>query len=271
MLTEVRGIVNGTCNYILDSMHKSGANFEDALAEAQKLGYAEKDPTSDIEGTDTLRKCVISTNLAFDANVTEDQIPACGISSISAEDIQFFNSNGYTCKLMMYSKVMDGKLSAYVEPAIFGPQHLEANVKANNNLITLVGENVGTLSFFGQGAGSAPTGQSVIQDVIDIKDGVEMNSPFHDYFPAPVEEPAVEAVEEEQAETSFIDNESQLHTYYFRHDHPSRMITEITDKFAVVDGTYYCISKPIPVVEMHELAKHMKQVESPFFFAHMHE
>ncbi len=167
-IKEVRGIVNGTCNFILDAMHENGSDYADILKQAQNLGYAEANPAADVEGMDSQRKAVISANIAFDASIKEEDVPTFGINTIKASDIEWFKSHGYVCKLMMNAKKENGVVSAYVEPTLFPASALEANVRTNNNMITLVGEKIGTQSFYGQGAGMLPTGESVIQDVIDI-------------------------------------------------------------------------------------------------------
>lgn len=247
-ITEIRGIVNGTANYILDAMHEDNASFDEVLKTAQDLGYAERNPAADIEGTDTLRKTVISANIAFDTLIKEEQVPCYGIDTIELCDIDYFNKHGYVCKLMMNAKRDGSKLSAYVEPTLFTAKDLEANVKTNNNLITLVGENVGQLSFFGQGAGSLPTGQSVIEDVCDIRDKVELISPACD-------------------EELVVDNESELHTYYIRHDFMCEHIEPLIESFEEVDGIYYCISKPLSVSKMNSMGHRRKAKGKAMFYA----
>ncbi|MDD5823492.1 MAG: homoserine dehydrogenase [Firmicutes bacterium] len=246
-ITEIRGIVNGTANFILDAMHDKGADFAEVLKEAQELGYAERNPSADIEGTDTLRKTVISSNIAYDAAITEDQVPCYGIDTIKACDIDWFKANGYTCKLMMKSKRNDDRLAVCVEPTLFAQDKLEANVKANYNLITLVADNAGPLAFYGQGAGSRPTGQSVISDVVDIRDAVEMKAPS-------------------KAGDITVDN-SELRKYYIRHDRMCEHIEPMIESFEEKDGIFFCISKPIAVSEMHAMAQHRKEKGREMFFA----
>lgn len=230
-IIEVRGIVNGTCNYILDAMHTDGVDYDDILKTAQELGYAEANPAADVEGTDTLRKTVISANIAFSTVISEESVPCAGIDGITAEDIKWFNDRGYTCKLMMnVKKVGDGKIAAYVEPTLFGPDSLEANVKTNNNLITLVGESIGTQSFYGQGAGMLPTGESVIQDCIDILEGGPQH---HIYTSIPM----------------IVDNAAEEHRYYVR------------------TGGKQGVTKPTSVLEMHHLASAIKEGGVDVFFA----
>ncbi len=165
------GIMNGTTNYILDSMLTRGIDFADALAEAQALGYAEADPSADIDGLDVRRKCAISASLAFDAVLTEDDVPTFGIRYITKQDVAHFDAMGYVCKLMAFAQRRDGRISACVEPYLMPKAALEGSVHTNFNCITLVGERVGRLSFIGQGAGSAPTGMALAEDLIDIATG----------------------------------------------------------------------------------------------------
>ena len=168
-VNEVCGIMNGTTNYILSTMHKKGYDYESVLHDAQSFGYAEADPTADIEGYDIQRKLMISANIAFDARLTEQQVPAAGIAGITREDIAGFNEMGYVCKLYATAKrVADGAILAVVEPTLFKAETLEAAVPANYNLITAVSEYAGRQSFFGEGAGRWPTAAAVVQDLLDL-------------------------------------------------------------------------------------------------------
>ena len=168
-VNEVCGIMNGTTNYILDTMHKRGYDYESVLQDAKSYGYAEADPTADIEGIDIQRKLLISANVAFDASLTEQQVPAAGIAGITREDIAGFNEMGYVCKLYATAKrVADGAVLAVVEPTLFKAETPEAAVPANYNLITAVSEYAGRQSFFGEGAGRWPTAYAVVQDLLDL-------------------------------------------------------------------------------------------------------
>ena len=168
-VNEICGIMNGTTNYILSMMHKKGYDYESVLHDAQSFGYAEADPTADIEGYDIQRKLMISANIAFDASLTEQQVPAAGIAGITREDIAGFNEMGYVCKLYATAKrVADGAILAVVEPTLFKAETLEAAVPANYNLITAVSEYAGRQSFFGEGAGRWPTAAAVVQDLLDL-------------------------------------------------------------------------------------------------------
>ena len=165
---SISGIINGTTNYILDKMARTDADFEKILKQAQERGYAEADPSADIDGLDVQRKCAISVNIAYDAVIDPEDIPTAGIRNITRADIRAFRSAGKVCKLICRGAEHDGKINAYVEPTLFSEDSLEANISENYNLITLTGKYVGRLSFYGQGAGRYPTAHSMVEDVVDI-------------------------------------------------------------------------------------------------------
>jgi homoserine dehydrogenase len=173
----VGGIMNGTCNYILDNMTRLGLDYGDALKQAQELGYAEADPTTDVDGIDTWHKLIVSANIAFGVSLDISGIPAAGISKISAADVTNFKEHGYVCKLVSTGKNRGGKFSAYVQPTLYPLGQPEAAVPANYNLITLVGNTSGRQSFFGQGAGRYPTAYNVVQDCVDFLSGKGFYSP----------------------------------------------------------------------------------------------
>ena len=167
-VSQVGGIMNGTCNYILDSMTRLGLDYSEALQQAQALGYAEADPSTDVDGIDTWHKLIVSANIAFGVSLDRSAIPAAGIRHISAADVEAFSSRGYTCKLVS-TAIHDGnRFSAWVQPTLFPQGQPEAAVPTNYNLITLVGDISGRQSFFGQGAGRYPTAYNVVQDCTDF-------------------------------------------------------------------------------------------------------
>ena len=255
-ITEIRGIVNGTCNFILDSMCDKGSEFQDVLVLAQAMGYAEADPSSDIEGTDTLRKTVISANLAFDAGVKEEDVPCYGIDTISSKDIDYLKSMGRVPRLMMNAAADGGKLAVYVEPVAFPDTAMEASVKFNFNLISLNGKDIGTQSFFGQGAGMMPTGQSVIQDVIDIRDSVELK-------PA-----SGSGLKKRKLK---VDNKAAVHRYYLRCSEISEELKKLVETSEKKGDVYYCTTKPVAVTKMHEIAHKAKSEGREMFIAALAE
>ena len=177
-IEKVGGIMNGTCNYILDSMTRLGLTYADALSQAQALGYAEANPTTDVEGIDTWHKVILSSNIAFGISLDTDTVPVAGISKIKASDVENFTAHGLVCKLISTGKCQDGKVSAYVQPTLVKLGEPESAVPANYNLITFVGAASGRMSFYGQGAGRYPTAYNVVQDCADVLAGKGFYSPY---------------------------------------------------------------------------------------------
>ena len=177
-VSMVGGSMNGTCNYILDSMTRLGLDYGEALRQAQALGYAEANPSTDVDGIDTWHKLILSANVAFGVSLDKTSVPAAGISRISAEDVANFKAHGLTCKLVSHGTQKDGKYTAYVQPTLFPQGALEAAVPTNFNLITLDGEVSGRQSFYGQGAGRYPTAYNVVQDCVSILAGKSFYCPY---------------------------------------------------------------------------------------------
>ena len=170
-ICELGGIMNGTTNFIMDAMHASPVSFPEILKQAQELGYAEADPSADIDGDDVRRKLTISANIAFDALVQEEDIPMFGIRTVTDGDIRAFKAHGFVCKLLATAKATEGGVCAFIEPTLVDSHDLEAAVPQNFNLITYCGEKVGRHSFFGQGAGRYPTAFNAVEDCLDIVAG----------------------------------------------------------------------------------------------------
>ena len=176
-LEKVGGIMNGTCNYILDSMTRLGLGYQEALSQAQALGYAEANPSTDVEGIDTWHKVILSSNVAFGVQVNRESVPVSGISNITAGDVSQFAAHGYVCKLISTGKVTESGYQIYVQPTLCPQGAPEAAVPSNYNLITFVGKTSGRMSFYGQGAGRYPTAYNVIQDCVDVLQGKRFYSP----------------------------------------------------------------------------------------------
>jgi homoserine dehydrogenase len=167
-VTKVMGIVNGTTNFILTRMAEEGLEFGEALAEAERLGYTELDPTADIEGFDPAAKAAILASLAFNARVVSGDVYREGIADITAQDIAFAKRLGYTVKLLAIAEEQDREIAVRVHPAMIPNEHPLAAVRENLNAVFVEGESVGELMFYGRGAGGGPTGTSVVGDIIDV-------------------------------------------------------------------------------------------------------
>lgn len=167
-VSSISGILNGTSNYILSTMAKAHLSFSDVLLDAQELGYAEADPSADIDGFDILNKLIISSYVAFEARVKPDDFLRLSMRGVTLEDNQYFHNLGYELKYLGTANVENESLEGDVMLTACSKQSLEANTSFNYNCVSLVGETIGTLSFYGQGAGQLPTAHSMVQDLLDI-------------------------------------------------------------------------------------------------------
>ena len=178
-IRRVLGIVNGTTNYILTKMSEDGASYADALAGAQQLGYAEADPTADVEGLDAAAKISIIASIAFGANVVAGDVYSEGITKITAADIAIAHRLGYAVKLLAIAELENssGSVSVRVHPAMVPHHHPLASVRDAFNAVVVDGEASGSLMFYGRGAGGDPTASSVLGDVIDA--AINLNKGAH--------------------------------------------------------------------------------------------
>lgn len=167
-ISRIMGIVNGTTNFILTQMAEGGAEFEEALREAQRLGYAEPDPTNDVEGFDAAFKLAILGSIAFESRVDVEDIYREGIAKIGPRDMEYARQLGYTVKLLAIGAEVDGRLEMRVHPTLLPTAHPLAAVGGPFNAIFVRGSSVGEVMFYGQGAGAMPTGSAVVGDIIDV-------------------------------------------------------------------------------------------------------
>ena len=166
-ITSLKGIVNGTTNYILSKMSDEGADYESCLKEAQKLGYAEANPTADVEGFDATYKNSILSSLAYRKRVPVEKVYREGISNVSVEDIEIGKELGYEIKLLAISKLTDeGKIEARVHPAFLPKNHPLSSVKGSFNALYIHGDSVDDVMLYGRGAGAFPTGSAIVSDIV---------------------------------------------------------------------------------------------------------
>jgi homoserine dehydrogenase len=166
-IARVMGIVNGTTNFILTKMTDEGAEYADALAEAQQLGFAERDPTADVEGFDAGAKAAIIASIAFGARVRAGDVHHEGISQVTAADIAMARRLGFVVKLLAVAEEIDGEIAVRVHPTMVPTSHPLASVSGSYNAVFIEGQAVGSLMFYGRGAGGSPTASAVLGDVID--------------------------------------------------------------------------------------------------------
>ncbi|MBC8081318.1 MAG: homoserine dehydrogenase, partial [Gorillibacterium sp.] len=167
-ITKIMGIVNGTTNYILTKMSQEGAAYGDVLKEAQDLGYAESDPTSDVEGLDAARKMTILAKLGFNVNVELSDLSVKGISQITKEDIAYGKKLGYEVKLLGIAERKGDSISVSVQPTMIKLNHPLASVGGVYNAVYVNGEAVGETMFYGPGAGEMPTATSIVADLVSV-------------------------------------------------------------------------------------------------------
>lgn len=188
---EILGIVNGTTNYILTQMSEFGLEYDDVLKVAQEKGFAEADPTADVEGIDVANKLSILIALIFGVRLAPEEIATEGITKITKEDIQIATQFGYKIKLLATAKKVDNQLECHVQPAFVPVAHPLASVSNEFNAIFVRGNAVDDVMFYGKGAGPLPTGSAVIGDVIEISKAIGKNAAFDLYSeekaPTPLE------------------------------------------------------------------------------------
>lgn len=166
-VTDIAGILNGTTNFILTKMYDEDMSFDDALALAQKLGYAERDPSADVDGFDACRKISILAAMVFGVRIAPDKIPTMGIRSLTLDDVRFAEELGYRIKLIGRAKKQDGKIEIAVSPALVSVSSPLAGISDVFNGVFVKGDFVGDTMFYGRGAGKLPTASAVVSDVLD--------------------------------------------------------------------------------------------------------
>ena len=166
-ILKIEAILNGTCNYILSDMTNNGSSFKESLIKAKELGFAESDPTFDIEGIDSAHKLVILGMLAYGAKPDINKVYIEGISSVSSEDIKYANRLGFIIKLFCIAKIENNKLDFRVHPSLISSTAMPATINGALNAVFIQGDSSNTITFIGEGAGAYPTASSVVSDIIN--------------------------------------------------------------------------------------------------------
>ena len=249
-VSKIMGIMNGTTNFILDAMITDSRDFDDVLKEAQALGYAEANPSADVDGLDTARKTAISSSLAFNTIIKEENVDIFTMRTIQKCDIEYIVGKlGKTVRYMGVGVRNGNAVSVFVEPTILPGTSPESTVCKNFNMITLFGKSVGRLSFFGQGAGKYPTGNALAQDIIDIVKGDTALS----FAPNDVT----------------VDNSAVKRSYYIRTK--AHIEGDVVASLEKIGGNNYIMTKPMSVSEMHNLSAAILVSDSSSFFAGIEE
>lgn len=176
-LKTVMGIINGTTNYMLTKMSREGSQFEDVLKEAQEKGYAEADPTSDVEGHDAAYKLAILTRIAFEMDIDVNDIYCEGITQVSPDDMAYADELGFVVKLLAIAKAKEAGIEARVHPTLIPKDHPLAAVNDVFNAVFIEGDAVGELMFYGRGAGKLPTASAVVADIVQVAQNIRQNIP----------------------------------------------------------------------------------------------
>ena len=217
-------------------MQQGGADFAETLAEAQRLGYAEADPTADIDGLDVRAKLALSCDVAFSQMADAAAVPALGIRHIAAADVALFQQLGLTCRLIGKAELTEAGVAAYVEPMLFAADAPEAGVNGTGNIISFHCTGLGAQSFFGLGAGQSPTASAVMQDLIDTSAGTT-------------------AFDLARCNGAFLpDASSARHAYYLRTtaELPAGLAVRPLGKTPAGNA---CITRPLPVSALHALVQ----------------
>ena len=251
-LLSVGGILNGTTNYMLDRMQSEGMEYAEVLKEAQKLGYAEADPTADVTGLDALRKIMLACAVAW-GTLPQEGLLNEGIDSLTADDVQDFLSRGWTCRLIAGGSLADdGSVSAYVEPFLLSRGEAECAVLRNNNLARYVGQNSGLIAMIGQGAGRYPTASAVLRDLSGIRQGECA------MFPPEVSNGAA-------------NNSREFHVYYVRLPKEAAGSLPLQEVLAEDDDLVRALTEKISVKQMHEAVAALRTEGNSVFFAALRE
>ena len=247
-IQRVYGIFNGTSNYILDNMYRNNAEFASTLKTAQELGYAEADPSADIDGGDVVNKIILSNALAFDIHI-DSNFPTYSMRNIVKNDIDYLKKYDYAVKYIGETNVEDNKYETSVMLSIFGKDSQEAAVPLNNNIITLDGSFIGELKFFGQGAGKLPTGNAIVQDIVDI------------YLDVPRKDMVI------KNELSYSD-ELTKKKYLIRTE--EKLNSELIEKEEQYEGSFYIETKEITLKQLKSLVAEVETKDEKYLVAKFH-
>lgn len=250
-ITEVKGIVNGTTNFILTQMQRKHWSYDQALMKAQELGFAESDPTNDVEGIDAAYKMVILSQFSYGTHIKMSNMSVEGISTIQQEDVQQADAFGYTIKLLGISRRIDDGVFAEVGPVLVPQDHPLATINNENNAVMVTGKAVGETLFYGPGAGGLPTANSVLSDIVSVTKNIVLGTTgngFNNY----------------QSQVGKVDPKNVIYPYYLSLkmlDAPGQMLkftqimTQIGASFSQIVQTKNDDQTARVVIITHEMSK----------------
>lgn len=226
-ITKVQGIVNGTTNYMLTKMVEEGQSYDDVLKKAQELGFAESDPTNDVDGIDAAYKMVILTQFAYGMDIDFSDVHRRGIRHVSKDDVEMGQKLGYVIKLIGESALIDGSVSAEVAPMLVPNNHPLASIKNEMNAVFVESYGIGQSMYYGPGAGSLPTATSIVADVVQIAKNIKLNTTGQKFNPYQV--------------TTQLANDDQVKgKYYFAIETPDKkgQILKLAEIFTNNDASF---------------------------------
>jgi homoserine dehydrogenase len=247
-ISAVGGILNGTTNFMIDQMERKHVTFGEALAQAQALGYAEADPSGDVNGIDTLNKLRLALVVSSNHWVEVSSVNVEGIGTLEACDITFLQANGFKVRLLCYGQMSDVSRVAYVEPTLVNADESESAILENNNIAWFTSEDQSRHELIGQGAGGTPTAGNILRDLQHIQQSTSSMLPMDTVL--------VQA-----------DNSSVHHPYYIRHASTLRssVLDALTTEKYVLGETVYRFTEPISVARMHCLITSFRPQHTVFF------
>jgi len=248
-ILRIGGVLNATTNFILDAMQKDGGDYSVALRQAQEMGFAELDPSDDVQGRDTARKCILACGVAFDRLPSEESMEIEGITDLTLQDVAWFTERGLTCRLAASAGMLQGRLYAYVQPALFDASAPESSLCGANSLAWYEGEACDCCYLLSR-AKKNPTASAVVRDLKDAAAGT------------------LKAHLRPECQAVAADNSLPLHSYYMRLQGDGCSLPEgWAQESWHGDGSCSCVTRPIAVAEMHRLAKQLRQQGNHVFFA----
>ncbi len=234
-IKEICGILNGTSNYILSKMEKENLDYKEVLKEAQALGYAESDPTADVDGLDSMRKIRILSSLFYNAQINEEEIFTFGISNIKKSDLDFIKKEGYSIRLIAKSKLIDDKINIFVMPTLLNDDFFTKTFDSTN-AIKVLGDNFGEYELKGAGAGKLETADAIMRDLLRILSKREIKTFYNN-------------------ENNFDVSKKFTGKYYIRTSEISDTLKDIIAKDNLIEKDHHIITKEVSLFQISEIVK----------------
>jgi len=266
-VTEIKGILNGTTNFILSKMTEEGADFGDTLALAQSIGFAEADPTADVEGYDVSRKLSILSSMAYESIIRDEDVYKRGITDIRAADIEMIGSMGYVVKYLGHSILEEKNVYTTVEPVLFKEASIMSNVNSEFNIISITGDIIGELQFYGKGAGKDATANAVVGDVLYILNIVgEQNLPKPLRLNRQLNKMGTEVFKGKYYLRANLDDKEML-------DQVLTAVETVAARKTVIvnDNQVYVVTNAIAANDFNRMAEKLKETVPECFYARIYE